>query len=73
MATPDSFGTATVSTAAPTLGIDVGGTFVDFALAVPAGGLVNHKVLADPRDATGAPVRAYLGGIFGNLFGGRFF
>jgi N-methylhydantoinase A len=32
------------------LGIDVGGTFVDFALTMPPGGLVTHKVLADPHD-----------------------
>lgn len=64
MAAPDSFGTTTASTAAPTLGIDVGGTFVDFALAEPGGGLVNHKVLADPRDLAGSVLQglAALGG-----------
>jgi len=30
------------------LGIDVGGTFVDFALSLPSQQLLTHKVLADP-------------------------
>jgi N-methylhydantoinase A len=54
MAASDTFSSLTMSDAAPALGIDVGGTFVDFALAVPGGGLVTHKVLADPRDLAGS-------------------
>jgi N-methylhydantoinase A len=54
MAAADPFSSTTASAAAPALGIDVGGTFVDFALAVPGGGLVTHKVLAEPADLAGS-------------------
>lgn len=39
------------------LGIDVGGTFVDFALAFPAGDLLTHKALADPSDLAGSVLK----------------
>jgi N-methylhydantoinase A len=41
-------------TAGGALGIDVGGTFVDFALLTPTGDLVTHKTLADPRNLAGS-------------------
>ncbi len=39
------------------LGIDVGGTFVDFAFPIPGGDLLTHKVLADPLDLAGSVLK----------------
>ena len=39
------------------LGIDVGGTFVDFALCDAAGAMAVHKVPADPADLAGSIMR----------------
>ncbi len=39
------------------LGIDVGGTFVDFALCDAAGGMALHKVPAEPTDLAGSIMR----------------
>ena len=36
------------------VGVDVGGTFVDFALCDAAGGMTVHKVPADPADLAGS-------------------
>lgn len=43
-------GVAAKFDAAPVVGIDVGGTFTDFAVAFPDGGLVFHKVPSEPHD-----------------------
>ena len=59
------------------VGIDVGGTFIDFALCDPAGAMAVHKVPAEPADLAGsimrgigdlaeqrgAEVAAFLGGV----------
>ena len=39
------------------IGVDVGGTFVDFALCDAAGEMAVHKVPADPADPAGAIMR----------------
>ena len=39
------------------IGVDVGGTFVDFALCDAAGDMAVHKVPADPADPAGAIMR----------------
>ena len=39
------------------IGVDVGGTFVDFALCDAAGEMAVHKVPADPADPAGAVMR----------------
>ncbi len=48
---------ASDSRAAYRVGVDVGGTFVDFALCDAAGELAVHKVAADPADPAGAIMR----------------
>ena len=39
------------------VGVDVGGTFVDFALCDPAGEMATHKVPAEPTDLAGSMMR----------------
>ena len=39
------------------IGVDIGGTFVDFAVRGPAGGMAVHKVPADPTDLAGSIMR----------------
>ena len=43
-------GVAAKYDAAPVVGIDVGGTFTDFAVAFPDDGLVFHKEPSEPQD-----------------------
>jgi len=43
--------------AAPVVGIDVGGTFTDFAVAFPGGRLVFHKEPSESRDPSVAVER----------------
>ena len=39
------------------VGVDVGGTFIDFALHDAAGGMAVHKVPAEPADLAGSIMR----------------